>query len=105
MRAADRAVVVLNVGHDDEETAGMGRCEDVRALQGAAPGFAPSEVIVDVAHADEAGLASAIADWGSRLRVAPVHAAGTPSAHDPAALRTVLAAVASDRGLTVPAAG
>src|SRR5690554_260971 len=73
-RAADRTVVVLNLGDDDLETAGTGRAEDVRALQRIAPSFAPAQVLVDVAHAGDSGLADAVAKWGAELVVAPVQA-------------------------------
>jgi len=103
MRAADRAVVVLNVGHEDEETAGMARIDDVAALRRAAPAFVPEWVLVDVDHANDAGLAEAVADWGAALKVAKVRDQGTRDAHDTALLRRELVAIARDRGLDVNA--
>ncbi|MFV0633635.1 gluconeogenesis factor YvcK family protein [Demequina sp.] len=105
VRASSRSVLVLNLGHDDEETAGMSRAHDVAALRRAAPAFVPADVIVDVEHAGEPGLADAVARWGARLQVAAVRAPVERPVHDERALRAALAQVAAKRGLTVTAAG
>ena len=86
-RAADRTVVVLNLGDDDLETAGTGRAEDVRALQRLAPAFTPAKVLVDVAHAEDPGLADAVAKWGAELVVAPLQASTLSTVHDMRQLR------------------
>ncbi|WP_084103900.1 uridine diphosphate-N-acetylglucosamine-binding protein YvcK [Demequina sp. NBRC 110056] len=102
-RAASRAVLVLNVGHDDEETAGTSRADDVQALCRAAPGFAPGDVLVDREHADEPGLAEAVEAWGARLRVSDLRDGTGAAAHDPLALRAALAEIAVERALSVTA--
>ncbi len=86
-RAADRTVVVLNLGDDDLETAGTGRAEDVRALQRIAPGFSPHAVLVDVNHSKDVGLADAVTTWGSQLITARVHSQDDLTRHDTVALR------------------
>lgn len=86
-RAADRTLVVLNLGYDDLETAGTGRAEDVVALQRLAPEFAPANVLVDVMHAQDPGLARAVATWGANLIVAPVQSATVRAVHDIPRLR------------------
>ncbi|MDN4481838.1 gluconeogenesis factor YvcK family protein [Demequina muriae] len=101
VRAGQRSVLVLNVGHDDEETAGTGRADDVRALQRMAPDFVPRTVLVDSEHRDEPGLADAVGRWGARLLVAPVRDGLGAPAHDPHALRRELARVAIEQGLAV----
>ncbi|MFN3865228.1 MAG: uridine diphosphate-N-acetylglucosamine-binding protein YvcK [Demequina sp.] len=101
VRAGGRCVLVLNVGHDDEETAGTGRADDVRALQRMAPEFVPGTVLIDEEHRDEPGLADAVAQWGATLVTARVRDARGAPAHDPDALRRELARVASARGLAV----
>ncbi|WP_234983453.1 uridine diphosphate-N-acetylglucosamine-binding protein YvcK [Demequina sp. NBRC 110053] len=101
--ASARSVLVLNVGDDDEETAGTSRADDVRALRMAAPAFAPAVVLVDATHADEPALESEVAGWGARLEVAALRAPGGAAAHDPAALRAALARIASERSLAVTA--
>ncbi|MFW7415052.1 gluconeogenesis factor YvcK family protein [Demequina sp. SO4-18] len=103
VRAADRSVLVLNVGHDDEETAGTSRADDVRALQRMAPTFAPRTVLVDSEHCDEPGLADAVSRWSARLVAAPLRAGGGAAAHDTDALRRALSTVATDLALPVRA--
>lgn len=93
-RAADRTVVVLNLGYDDLETAGTGRAEDVLALQRLAPNFTPASVLVDVVHANDPGLADAVAQWGAQLVVAPVQASTLRAVHDIPQLRAQLARLA-----------
>lgn len=101
VRAGDRSVLVLNVGHDDEETAGTGRADDVRALQRLAPDFRPGTVLVDAEHREEPGLVEACEAWGCRLVASPLrHPSGTPE-HDPRALRSALADIATGAGLEV----
>lgn len=101
VRAGSRSVLVLNVGHDDEETAGTGRADDVRALQHMAPDFAPRTVLVDTDHRDEPGLADAVAQWGAELVVTPLQDPAGTAAHDPDALRRALSDLARDAGLAV----
>ncbi|WP_297082031.1 uridine diphosphate-N-acetylglucosamine-binding protein YvcK [uncultured Demequina sp.] len=103
IRAADRSVLVLNVGHEDEETAGMARVDDIAALRRVAPDFVPACVLVDADHAQDRGLAAAAADWGVELRVAPMREVRTRAAHDTARLRRALVAIARDHGLGVNA--
>ena len=100
-RAADRTVVVLNLGYDDLETAGTGRAEDVLALQRLAPDFKPANVLVDVAHANDPGLADAVAEWGAKLVVAPVRASTLRTVHDTPQLRAQFLRLAGVDGLLV----
>ena len=86
-RASARTVVVLNLGDDDLETAGTGRAEDVLALQRLVPAFAPANVLVDVAHANDPGLTRAVAAWGANLVVAPVQSRTLRTVHDTPQLR------------------
>lgn len=90
VEAGPRSTVILNVGDDDVETAGMSRLDDVRALRAAAPEFVPAAVLVDPAHADEPGLREEIEQWGPRLAVAHVRDETRSHAHDPLALRRAL---------------
>ena len=99
-RAADRTVVVLNLGYDDLETAGTGRAEDVLALQRLAPSFRPKNVLADAVHAQDPGLADAVAGWGAHLIVAPVQARTLRTVHDTARLRAQFVRL---MGLQVPA--
>ncbi|MFW2514169.1 gluconeogenesis factor YvcK family protein [Demequina sp. SO4-13] len=102
-RAGDRSVLVLNVGHDDEETAGTSRADDVRALQRMAPGFVPGTVLVDAEHCDEAGLVEAVDRWDANLVTAPLRDGGGAPAHDVDVLRQQLSAIAAGLGLAVRA--
>ena len=96
--AGARATVILNVGDDDVETAGMSRLDDVRALRAAAPGFVPAEVIVDLSYADDAGLRDEVARWGPRLVEADVRDHHHAHQHDAARLRESLRQVLAARG-------
>lgn len=102
-RAAERCVVVLNVGHEDEETAGTDRVDDVRALRRAAPAFVPGHVLIDVAHGTDAELVDEVSAWGATLRVGRVCSTATADAHEPGALRRELVAIALERDLVVTA--
>lgn len=88
--AGARTVVVLNIAHEDTETAGTERVDDVRALRTAAPDFRPAAVLVDDAHADDPELVREVADWGAELFAAPMLQAGTRDRHDPVALASQL---------------
>lgn len=88
--AGPRTVVVLNIAHEDAETAGTERVDDVRALRRAAPTFVPAAVVVDASHANDPELIREAADWGAELYVAPMLQAGTRDRHDPVALATQL---------------
>ena len=102
-RAAQRCVVVLNVGHADVETAGTGRADDVHALRRVAPGFEPAHVLVDAAHAQEEGLALALDAWGCQADVAAIASTHAADAHDALALRRELVRIAREHSLTVNA--
>lgn len=97
--ASARTTLVLNVGQDDVETAGMTRVDDIRALRRAAPQFVPADVVVDSAHADDPELRAEIAAWPTRLVVADLRDASHPHAHDPLRLRDTLRLVFEQRGL------
>jgi 2-phospho-L-lactate transferase/gluconeogenesis factor (CofD/UPF0052 family) len=70
--------------HEDDETNGMGRIDDVEALREMAPGFSPAVVIVDERHADESGLRDLVEGWGARLIVRAMLKDGSVDRHDPA---------------------
>lgn len=86
VRAGPRSIVSLNIAHEDDETIGMGRADDVRALMRMAPGFSPAVVIVDESHADEPGLLDLIVEWGARPIVRSMLREGSVDRHDPAIL-------------------
>jgi uncharacterized cofD-like protein len=81
--ASRKTILALNIGHVDDESEGMARVDDLRALQAVAPEFCPSVVIVDEAHADDPGLAALIDDWGAALLVRAVRDESTVDRHDP----------------------
>jgi uncharacterized cofD-like protein len=94
VRAQDRTVLVLNIAHEDQETAGTDRTDDVRALRTIAPGYVPAKVLADVGHGEDPRLVAEVAEWGTRLAVAPLRAHGTVDRHDIAALRAQYALAA-----------
>ena len=88
--AGPRCVVVLNIAHEDQETAGTDRIDDIRALRAVAADFTPAVVL---AHSDDArggALVDCVADWGARLMVAPMLEPGTRDRHDRGALAVQL---------------
>ncbi|WP_062526292.1 gluconeogenesis factor YvcK family protein [Demequina rhizosphaerae] len=84
--AGPRTILTLNIAHEDEETAGTDRIDDIAALRDAAPGFVPAAVLVDASE-DDAALRAAVESWGARYVVAPMRELGTLDRHDPALLR------------------
>lgn len=88
--ASARTVLVLNIAHEDVETEGTERVDDIRALRAAAGGSAPAIVVVDSSHASDDGLLDEIRDWGARPLVASMLADGTADRHDPRALAGAL---------------
>ncbi|MFP5359265.1 MAG: uridine diphosphate-N-acetylglucosamine-binding protein YvcK [Actinomycetes bacterium] len=84
--AGPRTILTLNIAHEDEETAGTDRVDDIEALRAAAPGFAPAVVLADSSH-DEPALRSLVEQWGARFVAAPMRAEGTVDRHDPLVLR------------------
>ncbi len=83
IRASSRSVLSLNIAHEDGETEGTGRVDDVLALQAVAPDFTPAVVIVDEGHADDPGLAALVEDWGATMITRPLLQNGTVDRHDP----------------------
>lgn len=79
--AGSRTILTLNIAHEDEETAGMDRVDDVAALRAVAPGFVPAAVLVDASH-DEPRLRAAIREWGAEFVVAPMRADDALDRHD-----------------------
>jgi len=86
VEAGPRTVLTLNIAHEDEETAGTDRVDDLAVLRATAPDFRPAAVLVDASE-DDAALRAAVEDWGARYVAAPMRAAGTVDRHDPALLR------------------
>ncbi|MDN4491210.1 uridine diphosphate-N-acetylglucosamine-binding protein YvcK [Demequina sp. SYSU T00068] len=79
--AGGRTILTLNIAHEDEETAGTDRVDDVAVLRAAAPGFVPAAVLADATH-DEPRLRAAVEDWGARFVVAPMRADDAVDRHD-----------------------
>lgn len=94
VRAQNRTVLALNIAHEDEETAGTDRVDDVRALRALAPGYVPAVVLADEGHGKDPQLMAEVKEWGAHLAVASLRAEGTVDRHDIASLRAqyVLAA-------------
>lgn len=92
--AGPRTILTLNIAHEDEETAGTDRIDDLAALRALAPEFRPAAVLVDASH-DEPGLRAAVEEWGVRFVAAPMRAAGTVDRHDPDLLREQYQALVS----------
>lgn len=86
VEAGERTVLTLNIAHEDEETAGTDRADDVRALRRIAPRFVPGHVLVDASHAEDRELLAELDAWGVRTIVAPMLEAGTSDRHDADAL-------------------
>lgn len=82
-RAGSRSIVSLNIAHEDDETIGMGRMDDLNALRRMAPDFCPAVVIVDESHMDDPGLGALIDEWGARTVVRAMLREGTIDRHDP----------------------
>ncbi len=81
--AGSRSIVSLNIAHEDDETIGMGRFDDLNALRRVAPDFHPAVVIVDESHIDDPGLRALIEDLGARTVVRAMLREGTVDRHDP----------------------
>lgn len=99
--AASRTVLVLNIAHEDVETEGTERIDDIRALRAAAGGNAPAVVVVDSSHAEDEGLLQEIRAWGAKPLIAPMLAQGTADRHDPHALAGALSEAWSELGSDV----
>ncbi|WP_296665366.1 uridine diphosphate-N-acetylglucosamine-binding protein YvcK [Demequina sp.] len=79
--AGPRTILTLNIAHEDEETAGTDRIDDLAALRAIAPGFTPAAVLVDESH-DDAVLREAVEEWGARFVAVPMRAADALDRHD-----------------------
>jgi uncharacterized cofD-like protein len=90
VEAGPRTVVALNIAHEDPETAGTGRADDVRALRALAPSFVPAMVLVDAMHADDSELMAELGEWGVPCVVGPMLSEGTTDRHDPVSLASRL---------------
>lgn len=87
---ASRTVVTLNIAHEDAETAGTDREDDVLALRRIAPDFVPAAVLIDESHAHDRALREALDSWGTTTLVAPMLQTGTRDRHDPDVLASQL---------------
>ncbi|WP_430866830.1 gluconeogenesis factor YvcK family protein [Demequina aurantiaca] len=87
--AARRTVVTLNLAHEDIETAGTDRVDDVRAMRDLVPHFRPAVVIADAGYRDDQALSAELVDWGVKLVTADLALEEHTARHDPAALREV----------------
>jgi uncharacterized cofD-like protein len=88
--AGPRTVVTLNIAHEDKETAGTDRADDLVALRDIAPGFVPAVVLIDESHAHDVRLMEILREWGPTALVAPMLQAGTRDRHDPDVLAGML---------------
>ncbi|MCJ7826976.1 MAG: YvcK family protein [Demequinaceae bacterium] len=86
IRAGPKSILSLNIAHEDDETIGMGRIDDIRTLQRLAPDFIPAVIIVDETHADDPDLLPLIEEWGARPIVRDLRKEGSVDRHDPDAL-------------------
>jgi uncharacterized cofD-like protein len=94
LRAQHRTVLTLNIAHEDPETAGTGRVDDILALRAIVPEFCPVAVIADASHATDEGLAEAVQEWGTALILTDVAASEAVDRHDVALLAAQYAHVA-----------
>lgn len=87
--AAARTVITLNLAHNDIETAGTDRVDDLRAMRALVPGFQPAVVVADSGHSDNHELRAELRDWGVDLIAADLTLAHDAARHDPKRLRAV----------------
>lgn len=83
--AGERTVLTLNIAHEDEETAGTDRADDIAALRDLAPGFRPAVVLVDSSH-DEPRLRAQVDAWGAIYLVRSMRSPTAVDRHDHASL-------------------
>lgn len=88
--AGPRTVLTLNIAHEDPETEGADRVDDVRALRALEPRFTPAIVLADLSHGNDPALRAEVADWGARLVVADLKAREDLDRHDVARLADAL---------------
>jgi uncharacterized cofD-like protein len=89
--AASRTIVTLNLAHEDVETEGTDRVDDIRAMRDLVPDFRPAMVVADRRHSDDAALHDELGDWAVPLVTADLALGGSDAKHDPALLRAVYA--------------
>lgn len=97
--AGDRTILTLNIAHEDPETEGADRVDDVRALRALEPRFRPAVVLVDSSHSADPALIEEVSDWGARLVIADMRSRDAVDRHDVHRLSEALA------DLVVPVAG
>lgn len=101
-RGQRRAVVILNIAHEDEETAGLERADDVRALRQMSGGFVPAVVLADAGHGGEQALREEVESWGARLVIADVADRSAHDRHHVGALREELSNIAHQVSNSAP---
>ncbi|WP_062213669.1 gluconeogenesis factor YvcK family protein [Demequina oxidasica] len=100
--AARRTVVTLNLAHEDIETAGTDRVDDIRAMRELVPDFRPAMVVADIGHSDDSTLHDELTDWGVELVTADVALDGANARHNPELLRAVYQGLLSRLAGSVP---
>lgn len=88
-RAAGRTAITLNLAHEDVETAGTDRVDDVRAMRELVPNFRPAVVIADSRHCDDQELIDELRDWQVELVTADIASIDDEARHDVTSLRAV----------------
>nr|WP_255633004.1 uridine diphosphate-N-acetylglucosamine-binding protein YvcK [Demequina sp. TTPB684] len=86
VEAGSKTVLTLNIAHEDLETEGCDRVDDVRALRRLEPAFRPAVVLADVSHGRDRALIAEIEQWGSRLVVHDMKRTDALDRHDVARL-------------------
>ena len=89
--AGPRTILTLNIAHEDPETEGAERVDDVRALRALEPRFTPAVVLVDSSHSDDPDLVAEIREWGARLVIADMRSRDAVDRHEVSRLSDALA--------------
>lgn len=100
-RAASRTVITLNLAHEDVETAGTDRVDDIRVMRELVPDFRPAVVLADSRHDADHALIDELRDWGVELVTADIALEGDEARHDAKHLRVVYAELLRRGGLHI----
>lgn len=88
-RAAGRTVITLNLAHEDIETAGTDRVDDIRVMRELVPDYQPALVLADSRYGEDQELIDELRDWNVTLVTADVTLATDDACHDAKLLRAV----------------